>query len=196
MYVKWRTGGERFGNETWVQNYLQISDSEAVQTHMVMTCNAEYMRDNGIAENVLILNYYGQQSFRVRDNENDKTWDGLGILAPTEMEWFVKDENNIIPNNYLYEYKDRKSYQSCAAVAPMYSTVNGQPVDDDLNKKYFLAKDSTPAPLLTGFRIWDDVEDDEYEYAKDAKAVEYRMWDFGIEKPVEIVDDAADSKED
>ena len=106
-----------------------------------------------MAEKALILNYYGNQSFKVRDNENDKSWNELGQdkLAESKMQWWVKDEENLVPKNYLWEYDDDEvSYQTCTAVAKLYSTKNGEPEDEDnenLNKKYFLALKSTPAPL-------------------------------------------------
>ena len=99
---------------------------------MVMTCNTEYFRQRDdelqqMAERVLVLNYYGDQSFRISDNENNKSWDDLGKekLADTYLQWFDKDEQNLIPDNYLQKFEDGVAYQTCTAIAPMYSTVNG-----------------------------------------------------------------------
>ena len=72
-----------------------------------MTCNVEYYRefdDPEIKKIVVVNNFYGKQSFKVSDSENDKRWDQMGTMADAEMEWFKEDENNLIENNYLNEY--------------------------------------------------------------------------------------------
>ena len=53
-----------------------------------MTCNVEYKRDNAISETVFVENFYGQESFKIADNENDRSWNTRGIFAEEEMEWF------------------------------------------------------------------------------------------------------------
>ena len=113
----------------------------------------------------------------------------MGTVGSVEMEWFQKDEFNIVPDSYKFEYtEDSLSYQHCTAIAPLYSTKNGVAVDEDMkniNKKYWLAKEGIPVTISTGFRVWDDGTEDEWERAADAKPVQYKMWDFGIKKPEE-----------
>ena len=122
------------------------------------------------------------------DSENDFTWDGLGEEAHPDMQWFKKDDLRLINENYLYELKSlRKSYQSCAAIAPLYSTKNGEAVDEDMNKKYWMAKEGVPVTIHTGFRIWEDRTEDEYEDAGDADPIQYSLYDFGLEKPPEPI---------
>ena len=75
-----------------------------------MTCNVEYRRDNLISETVFVENFYGQESFKIEDNENDKSWNTRGIFAEEDMEWFKADEEGLIPDNYLNEWEDRISY--------------------------------------------------------------------------------------
>ena len=171
LYVKWRTGGERWKNKQWLQHYFQIGDSEAVNTRLVMTCNVEYRRDNLISETVFVENFYGQESFKIKDNENNKSWNTRGIFAEEDMEWFKADEEGLIPDNYLNEWEDRISYSSCVAIAPMYSIVNGEAEDRNLNKKYFMAQKSVPATLHTGFRLFNDGEEIEYDLGADANEV-------------------------
>ena len=62
----------------------------------------------------------------------------------------------------------------------MYSLINGEPEDENLNKKYFMAQKSVPATLHTGFRLFDDGDEVKYDVGADAGTVEYEMWDFGI----------------
>ena len=104
-----------------------------------MTCNAEYYRpdDEDGVTSTYVLNFYGTESFRVAEaSSNLAQWHQIGQEAMVEMEWFQKDDKNLIHNNYVSEYYERTSYQSCTAVAPLYLTKNGKAVDSSLNKKY------------------------------------------------------------
>ena len=189
LYVKWRTGGERWADEYWIQNYLQIGDSESINTFIVMTCNAEYTREElgGNSAIVFIGNYYGEQSFKVADNINTNTWERMGSTADVSMEWFRMDDIGLVEDSYAYEYIERTSYQTCTAIAPMYSTINDRFVDEEnevMNKKYWLALEGNPVDVHTGFRVWDEAESEEYERAADATAATYTMHNFGFEKPV------------
>ena len=104
-----------------------------------MTCNSEYFRpddEDGVTSNY-VLNFYGTQPFRVAEEDSSLAqWHQIGQAAMLEMEWFQKDDNNLIHNNYVSEYFERTSYQSCTAVAPLYMTKNGESVVSSLNKKY------------------------------------------------------------
>ena len=67
LEVQWKTGGEKMNDRYQVQNYLQTQHPDTANTYIAMTCSAEYMRDNSVATNVKIRNYYGNESFRLAD---------------------------------------------------------------------------------------------------------------------------------
>ena len=54
-----------------------------------------------------------------------------------------------------------------------------------MNKKYWMAKEGVPVTVHTGFRVWKNNEKDEYLDAADAEPVQYSLYDFGLEKPIE-----------
>ena len=69
--MKWRTGGEAklfWEDGYWIQNYLQIDNSESEGKYLATTCNAEYVQ-GGTASNAVVGNFYGD-SFKVSDSEN------------------------------------------------------------------------------------------------------------------------------
>ena len=91
LYVKWRTGGMRWSSETWIQNYLEIKDTEWSGRYLAMTCNAEYYRpdDEDGVTSTYVLNFYGTESFRVAEaSSNLAQWHQIGQEAMVEMEWF------------------------------------------------------------------------------------------------------------
>ncbi len=70
----------------------------------------------------------------------------------------------------------------------MYSTKNGEAEYADdvlLNLKYWRAKEGVPVTISTGFRVWEEIDSPEYESAVDASNVQYSLYGFGIEKPVD-----------
>ena len=69
-------------------------------------------------------------------------------------------------------------------------TVNGEAPDEDfeaLNNIYWSLHDEPALRVTTGFRIWEDPDDDETEYAADGGEILYSLWDFGIVKPLSTV---------
>ena len=59
---------------------------------------------------------------------------------------------SIVPNNYEFSLEDllQKSYQSCAAIALLYQTKNGEAVDDEnenQNTKYWMAREGVPVDV-------------------------------------------------
>ena len=163
-----------------------------------MTCNAKYIRDYRegklLTDEMQIKNYYGGQSFRVYDTKNDYRWDQISEEPGEEFEWFKIDEENIIGKNYLSETLGRYSgsYQSCAAIALMYETKNGEAVNSDMNSKYYNAREGRPVNISTGFRLYDSKNDDEYELGGDAAPIWFSLWDFGIKKPEQAEFDTGD----
>ena len=146
-----------------------------------MTCNAEFDRDESTAKNVVVGNFYGE-SFKVADAGSSKAWDAMGTAGDEILEWFEKDDASIIEDGYKTEYASRRrSEQSCVAVAKMYETG-----DEELNGRYWAARDGDPAILETGFRVWESSSERQAEYAADAPPVAYQLYDFpGIERPPE-----------
>ena len=93
LYIKWRTGGPRWGDQTWIQNYLQIYDKQW-DRYMAMTCNTEYFRPVEPVEpdsdpddeeeeppkvtTSMVLNYYGEESFKSAKSPDEE---------PEELFW-------------------------------------------------------------------------------------------------------------
>ena len=195
LYVKWRTGGPRWSDQTWIQNYLQIYDKQW-NRYMAMSCNTEYFRpvepdsdpdeeeEPAETTKVLVLNYYGEESFKVKKDEDEEPeelfWHQIGSLAEREMEWWRQDEDNIIEGAYTSEFFEREAFQTCTAIAPLYATKNGEPLDDDVNKKYEQALEGSDVTFSTGFRVWDEALDVKYEDAADATETIYNLQNFGI----------------
>ena len=67
----------------------------------------------------------------------------------------------------------------------MYETKGGEPVDEDLNARYWTAKEGTAAQIESGFRTWSNASSTSVEKAAHTAAVSYSLFDFGIEKPAE-----------
>ena len=110
LVVTWKTGNNDdldWKKGQWVQNYLQIQDQEG--KHLTMTCNTEYKRDNEkTANKIVIENFFGEESFKVSDNKNDKKWDARGEAIQGSMKLFDKDETGLIKDGYqgLYDSGD------------------------------------------------------------------------------------------
>ena len=74
------------------------------------------------------------------------------------MQWFKEDTESIIERNYESFLKNAglESYQYCTVVALLYETINGKPVDDSVNIKYWQAREGKPVTVETGFRVFKD----------------------------------------
>ena len=131
-----------------------------------MTCNAQYVRDRKSvqADRVIVRNIFGDESLKTTDSENDKAWDEIGSRADKDLQWFKEDTDSIIERNYESFMKNAllESYQYCTAVALLYETINGEPIDANVNRKYWQAREGKPVTVETGFRVFKDKKADKY----------------------------------
>ena len=114
-------------------------------------------------------------------------WNNMGMPVPaTENQMFVRGFAS--PEiSYQRQFRRLNSYQTCTAGALLMHTVNGEAPDDDflaLNNIYWSLYDEPRLKITTGFRIWEDPDDDEAEYAADGGEIQYSLWDFGIVNPL------------
>ena len=166
-----------------VQNYLQIKHADGSEKYIAMTCSAEYMRDQSVATNVEIKNFYGTESFKISDRGAYGRKDDFGTPAPADMQFFEKALNT----NYAYRSATQRkaSWQSCGARHKLWETMNGEAVDPELNMSYWSSKDAGSVTFETGYRVWENASTSSLAWYGDAPATQYSLHDFEISRPLE-----------
>ena len=184
--LEWETVGDDWDDGYWVQNYAQWPVEGQPGKYMAMTCNAQYDEDEGYARNVSILNYYGNEQITVSEALAGK-WDSYGTQSPAGPQFFVKDNAN---ERETYKSSDDDNpTQKCAASALIWSATGGVADDEDVNTKYWEAKEGASMTIQTGFRVWKSGSSAEAYRQADAAVVEYTLFDFGINQPVSAASD-------
>ena len=172
-HVGWRTGGVKFGNGAWVQTYAQWPDPSSAGKLMGVTCNAQYSRNQKYASEVKVENMYGDKSLVNRDNLDEGKWSDYGALNLGDVAMFEADVSDTKVDTYASTYSGGDSYQSCGAIAILWSAKDGDSYDESRNERYWDIKDAPAVKITAGFRVWDDPDDDEPEYWGDGEEFTY-----------------------
>ena len=158
-----------------------------------MTCNAEYSQ-GGTASFVQINNLYGD-SLAAESGEN-VAWNAVGDASTVARNLFEQDDGIAPGGGYTSTYTKKKEYwQACSAIALMYETINGEDVDEDLNERYWKAKNGQSSSIETGYRTWANASSSTVDKFANSSAISYTLWDFGIEEPERVEVEESESNE-
>ena len=167
LYFTFTTGGTRWSDDTFIQNYISIEDPDIAGNYMSATCNAKYKRDKAAATDITINNFLGSNPMTVAaTGDFGKKWNAINVGDATDC-CFVKDE--VTSNPYASTYESRTSYQSCSATMTLYSTADGEARDSVRNVDYLKAiREGRQFNVLTGFRVWEDKSEKDTDASGDA----------------------------
>jgi len=126
------------------------------------------------------MNYYGSESIKVSDTSNGN-WIAFGTHTPEDSQMFLKSDLDNAYKTYVSISK-----QNCEAQATLWSLTNGKADNNELNERYWTYKEGQPLKISSGFRVWDDHYSTEPISQAEAPDFEYTLYDFEIDKPIEI----------
>ena len=76
LFFNFTTGGVKWDDDTFIQNYISIEDPKIAGNYMTVTCNVKYGRDNAAATDITINNFIGSKAVTVAaTGDFGKRWD-------------------------------------------------------------------------------------------------------------------------
>ena len=104
--------GVQWRNDTMVQVWAQIADHDRPNKHESFTCTVQYRRDQEYASDVLVENYFGEESFKFDEVSLTHGYDEINFIDLDRRNPSIKPwQKDFLGLNKLYEsgYKSKVS---------------------------------------------------------------------------------------